>query len=342
MYDALYAALPDDVDVVVHADHPTLNREVAALLAAGERIDVLSTHSKYAPSQSQWLQPLDRLVDVGEQAPKAVELCRVDGSLLSAPRNNDVRVLWYRRDEVASVPATWDALAGSGYAFGFPGRESGLFGTFFEMVVAQGGRLFDDDVRPAMVSNEAVQAVEWLCTLATAAPDDLPTWHYDQVDAALLDGRVAMAAAWPGGYGPIRASALYDRLAPAPYVGGVSYAGAHSWAIPTTCADVAGAAALVQHLASAEVGALDAQSGSVCAHVGAFAAVTPVDDTDARRLAITRDTIANAMITYPPLVRFPEIEDAGWGAINAALRGEIDAKTAVERIHVAAEEVLNT
>ena len=33
------------------------------MLAAGERIDVLATHSKYAPSQAQWLRPLDDLVD---------------------------------------------------------------------------------------------------------------------------------------------------------------------------------------------------------------------------------------------------------------------------------------
>ena len=59
MYDGLYSLLPPDADVVVHADHPTLNRAVAELLAAGERIDVMSTHSKYAPSQAQWLTRLD-------------------------------------------------------------------------------------------------------------------------------------------------------------------------------------------------------------------------------------------------------------------------------------------
>ena len=53
MYDHLYELLdPDEVEVVVHADHPTLNRRVAELLAAGERLDVLATHSKYAPSQA--------------------------------------------------------------------------------------------------------------------------------------------------------------------------------------------------------------------------------------------------------------------------------------------------
>ena len=44
MYDHLLPAL-GDVEVVVQADHPTLNREVAARLARGERIDVLSTHA---------------------------------------------------------------------------------------------------------------------------------------------------------------------------------------------------------------------------------------------------------------------------------------------------------
>jgi multiple sugar transport system substrate-binding protein len=343
MYDGLYTML-GDVDVAVHANHPTLNRSVAAHLAAGERIDVLSTHSKYAPSQAQWLRPLDGLIDVGALATKAVDLCRFDGALLSAPRNIDVRVLWHRTDLVPDPPSTWAELAASEHSFAFPGRESGLFGTFFELVVAHGGRLFDEGAQPVMVSDEAIAAVELLCALAKRAPEDLPTWHYDQVDAALLAGRVAMAAAWPGGYGPIRDSALYDRLAPAPYPGGpvarVSYAGIHSWAIPTTCGDVPAAVALVERLLSAEAGALDAQGGSVCANVDAFAAVEPVDDTDARRLEVTRDTIADAMITYPSLSRFPEVEDAGWSAINAALRGELDAKTAVEHIQRAAEEVL--
>jgi multiple sugar transport system substrate-binding protein len=347
MYDDLYRLLPTDVEIAVHADHPTLNRTAAEMLGAGERIDLLSTHSKYAPSQAQWLRPLDALVSdetLGALAPAAVELSRFDGVLLCAPRNIDVRVLWYRSDLIEAPPATWAELVAQPQPFGFPGRESGLFGTFFELVVSYGGRLFDAAARPTMVSDEAVAAVETLCALAARAPSDLPDWHYDEVDAALIDGRVAMAAAWPGATGPIRRSARADRLAPAPYVAGpdrqVSYAGCHGWAIPTTCADVDGAVALLEHLCSYDVAAADAASGSVPAHVGAFAAVAPVDDVDSRRLAITRDTIANGMITYPPLARFPEVEDAGWGAINAALRGKLTAEQAVAAIQAAAEEAL--
>ena len=237
MYDHLLPAL-GDVEIVVHADHPTLNREVAKLLAAGERIDVLSTHAKYAPSQRQWLTPLDGLVDTGGLAPDAVRMCRFEGALLSAPRCIDVRVLWSATGD-DEAPSTWDELVErSSLVFGFPGRESGLFGTFFELVVSRGGRLFDG--RTPVIDSEAARwAVEALCRLAARAPDDLPEWHYDQVDAALLDGRVDAAAAWPGGFGAIRrAIAGGRRLVPHPYPGGVSYAGCHSWAIPTTCGDL--------------------------------------------------------------------------------------------------------
>jgi multiple sugar transport system substrate-binding protein len=342
MYDGLYSLLDgEDVEIVIHADHPTLNREVEH---RHDEIDVVSTHSKYAPSQCDWLQPLDQLVDTGDLSPRAVDLCRFDGALLCAPRNIDVRVLWWRTDRLSAAPDAWADLAASGASFGFPGRESGLFGTFFELVVAHGGFLFDEAAAPAMVSNEALRAVEMLQQLAAAAPDDLPDWHYDQVDDALHSGRVDAAATWPGGYGPLRASDAYANLEPAPYVRGpharVSYAGVHGWGITRACRDIGAAASLIGRLTGVDAGRLDGRGGSIPAHVDAAATIDPVDDKDARRLAITRETIEHAMITYPPLVRFPEVEDAGWQAINRALRGEIDAATALAMTQSAAERAL--
>jgi multiple sugar transport system substrate-binding protein len=343
MYDGLYELLPDDVEVVVHADHPTLNRAVAELLDAGERLDLISTHGKYAPSQARWLHPLDELLDpavVAELVPRAVDLCRFDGALLCAPRNIDVRVLWWRTDQLDEPPATWAEVETSPGAFGFPGRESGLFGLFFELMAAAGAPLFDAELRPTLAGPAAVEAVALLQRLAARAPADLPSWHYDDVDGALLGGRVAMAAAWPGGTGRIRASDLADRLAPAPYPGGRSYSGCHGWAIPRTCGDVPGAVALVHRLCSLDAGTREAASGGVPAHLGALASHQPLDGTDARRWAVTRATIDTAMLTYPPLVRFPEVEDAGWGAIHDALRGEVDAEEAVARMQAAAEAIL--
>ena len=347
MYDSLYEPFLDDVEVVVHADHPTLNRRVAELLSAGERIDVLSTHGKYAPSQAAWLHPLDPLLEasiVGALAPRAVELCRYRGELLCAPRNIDVRTLWWRTDRMDTAPDTWADLVAASTVFGFTGRESGLFGLFFELVVGNGAALFDPDGHPTMTGPEAVEAVALLCDLAARAPVDLPDWHYDDVDAALLDGRVDCAAAWPGGYGPIRASAVYGTLAPAPYLAGstarVSYSGVHGWAIPTTCGDLEGAIALVARLCSAEMHEREAAAGGIPARTDVLASLAPTDTTDGARLAITRESIEHGMITYPPLVRFPEVEDAGWGAIHDALRGELTPAEAAASIQHAAESAI--
>ena len=348
MYDHLYANFdPDEVDIVVHADHPTLNRRVAELLRAGERLDVLATHSKYAPSQAPWLQPLDELLDpaaLTPLAPRAIELCRFAGALLCVPRLIDVRILWYWRDRVTAVPDSWEELALSGLRFGFPGRESGLFGTFFELVVGNGGELFDAAGHPTIASPAADGAIETLRALAARAPADLPDWHYDEVDRALLDGRVDAAGVWPGGYGSIRDRAG-SPLAPAPYPAGrvrrVSYAGCHAWAIPKTSGDVPRAVEFVQRLIGAGAQARDAAGGSMCAHRGALAALEPADATDASRLEITRATIAEAMITYPPHPRFPELEDAGWSAIRQAVRGEITARDALARVQEVADDVLH-
>ena len=350
MYDGLYRLLDGTgVEVVVHADHPTLNRAVAARLARGDRIDVLSTHSKYAPSQAEWLRPLDALLPaalVASLAPAAVALCRFGGALLSAPRNIDVRVLWANRSRLGarSVPTTWEELLESDLVFGFPGRESGLFGTFYELVVANGGRLFDDRCHAELASPAASAAAAALAMLSKRAPRDLPDWHYDQVDGALGTGQVALAAAWPGATAALRAAPAGRDLEPHPYLAGAaglrSYAGCHAWAIPNTCGDLDGAVALLSRLASAEAHAVDAESGSVCARVDVFAAVRPADEIDARRLAVTRRTVADGMITYPPLRRFPAVEDAGWMALHRLLRGEIGVDAALADMQTAAGEIL--
>src|SRR2546421_362950 len=193
MYDGMYELLPAAVEVVVHADHPMLNRPVAGLLPPGI---------------------------VEAFAPRAVGLCRFNGHLLCLPRNIDVRVLWYRTDLIDTPPATWDEVLASPHPFGFTGRESGLFGLFFELVAGAGAALFDEAGRPTMATPAALEAVETLCRLAATAPADLPEWHYDEVDTALLEGRVAMAAAWPGGTAAIRASGLAHRLAAPPQPAG--------------------------------------------------------------------------------------------------------------------------
>src|SRR5688572_25046934 len=99
MYDPLYARIPEferstgiAVEIAVRLPHPQLNERIAADFAgaADPGYDLISTHSKYAPSQREFLLPLDDLLDAGELASFSspmLDLARIGGSLFGIPRN---------------------------------------------------------------------------------------------------------------------------------------------------------------------------------------------------------------------------------------------------------------
>ncbi len=109
MYDPLYTRLSEfeeseglRVETEVAPTHPDLNEQIEAeFTSGGASYDLISTHTKYAPSQRQWLTPLDDDLDDEELepfTPRTLELARIDGSLYSVPRNLDVKLLLYRTD----------------------------------------------------------------------------------------------------------------------------------------------------------------------------------------------------------------------------------------------------
>src|SRR5262245_48365490 len=216
MYDPLYDAISGferdanvHVEIVARLPHPELNAFVKQAFESGMQLDMISTHTKYSPSQASGLLPLDDVMPpelVEDLLPRPAELSRIDGRLLQIPRNLDVRLLHYRRDKIATPPQTWSDLIdvaasvthtnGDGppafYGFLFPGRDSGLFGTFYELLVSSGGDLFDDELRPAFDSDAGRWAVDRIVDMhhvRRVTPRELPNWHYDEISAAFRAGR---------------------------------------------------------------------------------------------------------------------------------------------------------
>jgi multiple sugar transport system substrate-binding protein len=130
--------------------HVELNERMAKDLGTENgRYDLISTHTKYCPSQAEHLYPLDEWVNADELSdfvPRVLELCRIaigtdptHERLMQLPRNFDARLLFYRADLI-DAPQTWDEAAAQMvqhkrdhfYGFAFPGRHSGLFGTCYE------------------------------------------------------------------------------------------------------------------------------------------------------------------------------------------------------------------
>jgi multiple sugar transport system substrate-binding protein len=365
MYDPLYDAIPAfealaGVRVVIAAKlpHPELNAYVADALSSGAPLDVISTHTKYAPSQAQWLSPLDVVVGdawLDDLLAHPVELSRVDGALLQVPRNLDVRLLHYRRDLVAEAPRTWADLvaaadagrhapAGPSYGFLFPGRDSGLFGTFYELLVSAGGELFDEALQPAFDTDAGRWAVEQIVDLHRVrelTPRDLERWHYDEISAAFRDGQAVMVTDWPGSHhlyrnpatSRVAAVTSLALLPEGPAGKRAAYAGCHSFAIPRTARLPTLAAALVAHLTSFEAQRGEARLGAIPCRASALAAIgreAAGDPVAAERWRLLAET-EQAMIVPPRFASYPSCEDALWRAVQQAMIGVLSPDVAVRQ-----------
>src|SRR6185436_3606870 len=243
---------------------------------------MISTHTKYCPSQAEHLRPLDELVDADELTdfvPRVLELCRFTNGtdhthekLMQLPRNLDARLLFYRADLIP-VPQTWDEAAAqmvkhkrdSFYGFAFPGRHSGLFGTFYEMLGMAGGDLFDADLKPIFNSEAGEWALSFLHRLhsvdCVTPPDLIENWYYDEISDRFRKGDVLMIGEWPGFYGLYQkreTCKIFDQFDVVSYPAGPagsrkSYSGGHTFAIPKAAHDPQGGLALAKYLTSPDL-----------------------------------------------------------------------------------------
>jgi multiple sugar transport system substrate-binding protein len=353
MYDPLYGRLKEfeeghgvGVEAVVASDHPDLNRRIEEELGSGEaRYDLISTHTKYAPSQVQWLTPLDDDLDTSELeafSARPLELARIDGTLYGLPRNLDVKLLLYRTDLLDDQPSSWEDLRetaarlrqGDLYGFAFPGKESGLFGHFFELHAMAGGVMFDNEGPPAPRMDD--EAGRWALGLLAdlyenAAPKETPDWHYDEVAACFREGRAAMSTDWPGGfytYVDPEGSAVADHFDVALYPEGSAgrqvYSSSHSFAIPKSVSDRPAAVELLRFLASRESQAFEARLGTLPARGDALRDARSEAEPGSlaeRRWGLLERAQESALIP-PKHPNYPAVEDAIWRGLREVLVGK--------------------
>lgn len=366
MYDPLYSRIGEfeeregvEVERVIAPTHPDLNEQIAEEFGSGSAsYDLISTHTKYAPSQKQWLTSLDDDVDESELkhfTSKTLDLARIEGTLYGIPRNMDVKLLYYRTDLMDGPPGSWDELLEQAarlrrdglYGFTFPGKESGLFGHFFELHAMRGGRMFEGDGPPAPRMND--EAGRWALTLLKdlyerAAPPETPDWHYDEVAACFREGKAAMSTDWPGGfytYEDEEQSAVAGRydvaLYPEDRAGRFIYSSSHTFAIPNTVRDRPAALALLRFLTSRKSQAHEARLGTLPARTDALedarAEAEPGSMAE-RRWGLLEQAVEDALIP-PKHENYPAVEDAIWEGIREIFSGK-SVEEAIEDTEAAA------
>jgi multiple sugar transport system substrate-binding protein len=372
-YDGLLELLPKfqeqtgyRLHVDVHLPHVELNERMANDLGTEHGCyDLISTHTKYSPSQAEHLLSLDEFVnseELNDFVPRVLDLCKINGKLMQLPRNLDARLLFYRADLI-SAPQTWEEATAQMiqhkregfYGFAFPGRHSGLFGTFYEMVGMAGGDLFDDDLRPTFNSEAGEWALNFLHRLHTkerVTPADLTeNWYYDEISDRFRKGDVLMIGEWPGFYGLYQkreTCAVFDQFDVAVYPAGPagirkSYAGGHSFAIPKAARDPEGGLRLAKYLTGADVQWYET---SVEGHTPVRGSVfekmksTQSSERDARRMAALEETINLYAMIPPKFAKYPLIEDILWSGVQEAITGKRSPKECLLLMEKQVQEVL--
>jgi multiple sugar transport system substrate-binding protein len=294
--------------------------------------------------------------------PRTVELGRIDDVLYSLPRNLDVKLLHWRTDLMDAAPTTWEALLARAtaltappaqFGFAFPGKESGLFGHFFELQAMAGGQLFRRDQLGKLELRANDPAGRWALEMLVAlyrnaAPPQMTDWHYDDVARCFKAGHAAISSDWPAGFAAYnapesRVAGRFDlALYPSGSAGRHVYAGCHSFAIPSSATDRAASLELLRFLTDPVSQRLEARQGSLPARrsaLGAVRAEAKAGSLEMRRWALLEQAARCALVP-PKFKAYPVVEDAIWHGLRRALLGEWGITEALERIEASGREAM--
>ena len=358
MYDHLYGGIADferatgtRVDIRFRAPHEQLNAHLASLSEV--TYDLVSTHTKYAPSQLSFLAPLDGIIDqlkIGDFYPPLMERVRIEGHLYGLPRNIDAKLLHYRKDLISQAPGTWTELIETArrlstgrdfFGFVFAGRGSGLFGMFFELAEMAGARLFPPSKTPQLNNAGGIWALEVIRELygSGAVPPEVVEWRFDEAHQCFRDGLAAMICDWPGYYGTYRdpaVSQVSDRFGLARMPGGPggthkAYAGSHTFALTRRGIERAEAIQLLRFLTSPERQLQEGRRGSVPVRPAVLEQIrSEAPAAESERWRLLDCVIAEDVLFPPSIPYYPEIEDLLWRTVRSAMTDEMGIPAALD------------
>jgi multiple sugar transport system substrate-binding protein len=307
-------------------------------------------------ASQNWLYDLTPVVEQrrSEFIPSTLETVSYDGRYWGLPKQTDAGFLYYRTDQVDTVPETWQAvydLAQRKDQIVYQGaRYEGLTVDFLELAFANGGRVLSEDGREsAFDSPENVEALEFMVSGVEdgAAPRAVVTFMEEQARRAFQGGRATFMRNWPYAYALAKrkGSGIRSRFAVAPLpafegAGRAGVLGGHNLVISAFSENPGGALKLVEYLTSPEAMERDAVEYSL-----APALAETYDDRDVKRALPFAGELAQAVEqarSRPVTPVYPQVSQAIYENVYRALTGETDPADAVEQADRDIEQALDT
>jgi multiple sugar transport system substrate-binding protein len=281
--------------------------------------------------------------DLAQFSPAIIKAATKDGHLYMIPRHADISVVHYRKDLYddpanqsafkekfgydLAAPTTWKELGDQATFFAKPGsnfwgtqwagKEEGLSGRFYEILVANGGNLFDKDLKPIFNNEVGLKTATWMHDLYQAGtlPPDMTNYLWPEVANNFCKGQIAVYTEWYGWYSyfqdPKSCPDVAGKfgLVRAPVGDGnvhSGWAGAHGYSIPLTSKNKEAAAQLIKFLTSEYVLTAESRQGALPARNDVWAtiqadAASSTVQLDKDRLAIAQTQLSEDFFS-PPLI----------------------------------------
>jgi multiple sugar transport system substrate-binding protein len=385
-YEPLYKLIPEwektsgaKVEILSRKSHFELDREMKQDIAAGAiGYCVFSSHTSFAPQYNAMQREMDSLISaetIAAFSPLVISHSTVNGKLVQLPRHSDVSNMFYVKSLYESAdnkakfkakygyeltpPETWAQAsdqavfftdAPNRYGTHFAGKDEGIAGRFMEMLVAEGGALFDDKWNPTFNSEAGVRALNWFVNLyqKKAVPAGTTNYVWDDLGLGFAAGAVAYDLDWAGwaAYFNGKDSKIGGDVGVARAPKGSSgkrtgWSGSHTFSVTKACDNPKAAASFITFLTSHNSQMVEARAGLLPTRIKVWTdVIAEFKAADNAFMVEVFDIWAKSMaedaITPPLIPEWGETSSALWPRLQAAILGDVTAKEALD---AAAKEV---
>jgi multiple sugar transport system substrate-binding protein len=276
-----------------------------------------------------------------------------DGKIWGAPETTDAAFMYYRTDKVPEDPASWQATYDKAKSTGgivYQGAAyEGLTCDWLEVAFAAGGEVLNEDGTKAVIdSPENVKATQMMIDGIKngAAPKAVTTYMEPESLAAFQTGKYSFMRNWPYAYAlNQKAPKVKGKFAVAPLpefqgAGAASILGGHNSVISVYSKNPGGALTMVDFIASPEIQSLYASKFSL-----APTTTAAYDDPAVKKAlpfsAELKQAVEQAR-ARPVSPVYPQISQAIYKNVNAALSGQTSAEDAMKQAQSDIEKALST
>jgi multiple sugar transport system substrate-binding protein len=388
-YEPLYAEIEKweaetgaTVNILSRKNHFELDREIKQDIAAGT-LDwcVGSNHTSFAPQYGSIYRDLNGVIDasvIAEFDALAIENSTVHDRLVQLPRHSDVSNMYYLKSVFEdqgnkdgfkakygydlAPPETWDQVKDQAifltkgpdfFGTQYVGKDEAITGRFYELLVANGGALFDDDWNPTFNSAAGVEAVSWFKDFydAGAVPKGVLSYLWGETGNGFASGTIALNLDWGGWasyFNSADATAGNVGLIRAPKGSAgirTGWSGSHTFSITESCDNVPAAASFVTFLTDYDRQMVEASKGLLPTRTQVWVDATAHFKADgnaflANVMEVYSQSMAEDAFTPPLIPEWIEVSNEIWPRLQSAILGEMTIQAALDEAAEAAAEVM--